>query len=153
MADETPDPHALIKLARQTLSSAERRRKFRQIDFLDTSYWYPTQLKFFAAGSSGAHQRLLFSGNQSGKSRACSFEVATHMSGQYPEWWTGKRFNKPIRCWVVGESVILVPIPVRSIYAAETILARAYCRWKALPRSRSWWPAACRRWIRSSSPT
>jgi phage terminase large subunit-like protein len=108
MAEDAPDPQKLIKLARQTLSSAERRRKFRQIDFLDTSYWYPTQLKFFAAGSSGAHQRLLFSGNQSGKSRACSFEVATHLSGEYPEWWTGKRFNKPIRCWVVGESVILV---------------------------------------------
>src|SRR6516162_7849659 len=99
MADD-PDPQKLIKLARQTLSSAERRRKFRQIDFLDTAYWYRTQLQFFAAGSTGVHQRLLFSGNQSGKSRACSFEVAVHMSGDYPPWWTGKRFTKPIRCWV-----------------------------------------------------
>ena len=35
-------------MARQTLSSAERRKKFRRIDFLDTTFWYPTQLEFFA---------------------------------------------------------------------------------------------------------
>jgi hypothetical protein len=51
MADDAPDPQKLIRLARQTLSSAERRKKYRRIDFLDTSFWYPTQLAFFAAGS------------------------------------------------------------------------------------------------------
>ena len=67
MAEEIPDPQALIRLARQTLSSSERRKRFRLIDFLDTSYWYPTQLAFFAAGSSGIHQRLIYGGNQTGK--------------------------------------------------------------------------------------
>jgi phage terminase large subunit-like protein len=109
MADgTTPDPAQLIRLARQTLSSAERRRKFRRIDFLDTSFWYRAQLEFFAAGSDGVHQRLLYAGNQRGKSLACASEVAWHLTGAYPAWWAGKRFNKPIRCWAVGESVILV---------------------------------------------
>jgi hypothetical protein len=61
----------LIKLARQTLSSAERRRKFRKIDFMDEAFFYPTQLKFFAAGSTGIHQRLIYGGSQSGKTTAC----------------------------------------------------------------------------------
>jgi phage terminase large subunit-like protein len=108
MADEIPDPQQLIKLARQTLSSAERRRKFRRIDFLDTAFWYPTQLAFFAAGSTGIHQRLLYGGSQSGKTTCCAAEVAWHMTGAYPPFWTGKKYNKPIRCWVVGESVVLV---------------------------------------------
>jgi phage terminase large subunit-like protein len=108
MADDNPDPQQLIKLARQTLSSAERRRKFRRIDFLDTAFFYPTQLAFFAAGNSGIHQRLVYGGSQTGKTTACAAEVAWHMTGAYPPFWTGKRFNKPIRCWVVGESVVLV---------------------------------------------
>jgi phage terminase large subunit-like protein len=108
MAEETPDPQALIKLARQTLSSAERRKKFRQIDFMDTTYWYPTQLAFFAAGSSGVHQRLIYGGNQTGKTLSCAAEVTWHLTGAYPDWWMGKRFAKPIRCWAVGESGMLV---------------------------------------------
>ncbi|WP_445215680.1 terminase large subunit domain-containing protein [Bradyrhizobium sp. Pa8] len=108
MADETPDPQALIRLARQTLSSSERRKKYRRIDFLDESYWYPSQKAFFMAGSSGVHQRLIYGGNQSGKTLSAGFEVALHMSGDYPFWWTGKRFMKPIRCWAVGESGQLV---------------------------------------------
>jgi phage terminase large subunit-like protein len=107
MVDE-PDPQALIKLARQTLSSSERRKKFRRIDFMDTSFWYATQLAFFAAGSSGAHQRLIFGGNQTGKTLSCAAEVSWHLTGQYPDFWTGKRFNKAIRCWAVGESATLV---------------------------------------------
>ncbi len=106
--DEAPDPQRLIKLARQTLSSAERRKKFRRIDFLDSSFWYSAQLAFFNAGALGVHQRLLYGGNQVGKTLACAAEVSWHATGQYPDWWTGKRFTKPIRIWVVGESVILV---------------------------------------------
>lgn len=108
MADENPDPQVLIRLARQTLSSSERRKKYRKIDFLDQSFWYPSQKAFFMAGSSGVHQRLIYGGNQSGKTLSAAFEVALHMSGAYPYWWTGKRFMKPIRCWAVGESGQLV---------------------------------------------
>jgi phage terminase large subunit-like protein len=54
------------------------------------------------------HQRLIYGGNQVGKTKCCADEVSWHLTGQYPTWWIGKRFDKPIRCWVVGESVILV---------------------------------------------
>ncbi|MGH6677633.1 MAG: terminase large subunit domain-containing protein, partial [Bradyrhizobium sp.] len=107
-SDDTPDPQALIRLARQTLSSSERRKKYRKIDFLDQSFWYPSQKAFFMAGSSGVHQRLIYGGNQSGKTLCAGTEVSWHLTGDYPQWWTGKRFNKPLRVWAVGESGQLV---------------------------------------------
>ena len=108
MADDHIDPQKLLRLARQTMSSAERRQKFRRIDFLDLNFWYPTQLKFFAAGGTGVHQRLLYAGNQQGKTICCAAETAWHLTGAYPDWFVGLRFAKPIRAWAVGESTTLV---------------------------------------------
>ena len=91
---DAPDPARLIKLARQTLSSADRRKKYQKIDYLGQSYWYETQLAFFKAGTSGVHQRLLYGGNQTGKTLTAAAEVAWHLTGQYPAWWEGKRFQQ-----------------------------------------------------------
>ncbi len=107
--DDQPDPTKLLQLARKTMSSAERRRKDRQADFWGPTRWYPTQLSFLAAGSSGVHQRLVYGGNQVGKTWLCAFEAgACHLTGNYPDWWTGLRYNKPIRAWATGESSQLV---------------------------------------------
>jgi len=104
MADDTPDPARVMKLARQSLTSAEYRRKFRFVDFFEP---YPPQVKFFADGAKH-HQRLLRGGNQTGKSLACAVELSFHLTGEYPPSWTGKRFSKAIRAWVVGPTGQLV---------------------------------------------
>src|SRR5438128_1372888 len=79
MADDTPDPARLLKLARQALTSAEFRKKFHLVDFYGPNEFYEPQLKFFAEGATH-HQRLLRGGNQVGKSFACAFEGGLHSS-------------------------------------------------------------------------
>jgi len=105
--DDAPDPAKLSKLARQALTSAEYRKKFHLADFWGPQQFYEPQLRFFAEGVR-RHQRLIRGGNQVGKSWACAYEVALHMTGAYPKWWTGKRFNKPTRGWIVGPERTLV---------------------------------------------
>jgi phage terminase large subunit-like protein len=63
------------------------------------------QLEFHNAGSAGDTRfRLLMAGNQSGKSWAGAMEWAMHMTGEYPSWWKGKRFGRPVRFWASGDT-------------------------------------------------
>lgn len=49
-------------------------------------------------------ERLFMAGNQLGKTWAGGSEAAMHATGLYPEWWTGKRINKPSKGWVGAPS-------------------------------------------------
>jgi phage terminase large subunit-like protein len=68
---------------------------------------YPRQKEFHAA-SVTFRERLFMAGNQLGKTVSGAAEMAIHLTGRYPEWWGGRRFDKPIAAWasgVTGESV------------------------------------------------
>jgi len=93
MADDAPDPANLLRLARQALTSSEFRKKFHLADFWGPNEFYDPQMQFFAEGAK-RHQRLIRGGNQVGKSFACAFEASLHMTGQYPKWWQGRRFDR-----------------------------------------------------------
>jgi hypothetical protein len=41
-------------------------------------------------------------GNQLGKTLAGAMECAVHLTGRYPPWWAGRRFDRPVRLWVGG---------------------------------------------------
>lgn len=40
--------------------------------------------------------------NQVGKTWAAGFELAMHATGDYPDWWQGKRWNRAIVGWAAG---------------------------------------------------
>ena len=65
---------------------------------------YPQHMAFFAAGAT--HRwRLALGANRVGKSIGLGgYELALHLTGQYPLWWPGRRFTGPIRAWAVGKS-------------------------------------------------
>src|SRR5262245_27762691 len=60
---------------------------------------YPKQKEFHHAAR---RERLLMAGNQLGKTRAGGFEAALHATGRYPDWWEGRRFDKPTVGWCCG---------------------------------------------------
>ena len=43
-------------------------------------------------------------GNQLGKSLASAMELTFHVTGVYPPWWEGHRFDRAIRAWACGET-------------------------------------------------
>lgn len=86
------------------VTTLERRRERRRAERRLTSYDpYPKQRVFHDLGSTQRF-RALFGGNQTGKSICGSAEVAMHLTGDYPGWWQGARFDRPIRWWAAGET-------------------------------------------------
>lgn len=43
-------------------------------------------------------------GNRCGKTIAGAYETALHLTGEYPDWWPGRRFATPIESWVAGQT-------------------------------------------------
>ena len=35
---------------------------------------------------------------------AGGYEIALHLTGQYPDWWPGRRFTRPISAWAAGKT-------------------------------------------------
>ena len=64
---------------------------------------HPKHLEFHTLGLK-AKERLFLAANRIGKTMACSLEVCMHLTGTYPDWWTGHRYAKPINAWVAGVS-------------------------------------------------
>lgn len=62
---------------------------------------YPKHIEFFAAGARYP-QRLFMAANRVGKSEAGAFEVTCHLTGLYPPWWEGRRFDGPTEWWAAG---------------------------------------------------
>lgn len=65
---------------------------------------YPKHLEFFAAGREH-RERLMLAANRIGKTEGVGgYETTLHLTGAYPDWWPGRRFDAPIRAWVAGLS-------------------------------------------------
>jgi len=48
-------------------------------------------------------RRGILAANRIGKTVSTCYETAYHLTGQYPTWWQGHRFDKPITVMVAGE--------------------------------------------------
>lgn len=64
---------------------------------------YHHHCQFFSDGK-WAQYRAFIGGNGTGKTEGGGFELVCHLTGEYPDWWTGWRFNRPIQAWCAGDT-------------------------------------------------
>lgn len=63
---------------------------------------YAKHMEFFRLGAT-EWERAFIAGNRVGKTfGAGGYETALHLTGRYPDWWSGRRFDKPIDALVAG---------------------------------------------------
>ena len=91
-------PGRLDEIERRLLQEQERRLAESKLAHYRP---YPKQAAFHAAGDKH-RERLLMCASRFGKTICGSAELAFHLTGDYPQWWNGKRFDKPVRAWAAG---------------------------------------------------
>jgi phage terminase large subunit-like protein len=65
---------------------------------------YAKHLEFFEAGAR-KNERLFMAANRVGKSEGVgAYETTLHLTGKYPPWWKGRRFERPISAWAAGQT-------------------------------------------------
>lgn len=68
------------------------------------SYRPYAKQKLFHDRGGEFRERLFMAGNQLGKTWSGAFEMAMHLTGEYPEWWEGRRWDRAIRAIAGSES-------------------------------------------------
>jgi phage terminase large subunit-like protein len=84
----------------------------RKLETAGTSKWFvpngpysidkcPKHKLFFESGKK-YHERMFMASNRTGKSVGGCFELACHVTGNYPSWWAGRVFDRPVKAWACG---------------------------------------------------
>ncbi len=100
------DSQQALIFARET----ERRRSTRlfQTFYPETGplrrELYPRHMEFFRAGAK-YNERAARCANRVGKTIGMGgYELTCHLTGDYPEWWEGRRFPGQIKAWMAGRT-------------------------------------------------
>ena len=106
LSPEAPERETLLDLMSELRTSKNQ----NQIDLLFPDEGpvrrelYQKHLEFFRAGVA-ERERAFMAANRVGKSTSGGgYESALHLTGDYPDWWEGRRFDHPIRAWAAGDT-------------------------------------------------
>lgn len=65
---------------------------------------YQPHLEFFRAGAY-AIERCAMAANRVGKTKGMGgYEATLHLTGLYPDWWEGRRWDRPVNVWAAGKT-------------------------------------------------
>jgi phage terminase large subunit-like protein len=98
---------------RELLALLEERERRKRLNKIITYYpddghlrreLYVKHMEFFTAGAK-YRERAILAANRIGKTESIgAFEVSLHLTGLYPDWWPGRRFDEPVACWAAGDT-------------------------------------------------
>lgn len=97
-----PTDEEIIAFAEELAKLAETQR----LNAVEQYQPYPKQQHFHKLGAT-VKERLLSAGTQCGKSYCGAAEMAYHLTGLYPDWWEGKKFDRPIVAIVGSKTAAL----------------------------------------------
>ncbi len=103
----TLERHQRMTVLKNELALRQKQRRFYDY-YLEAGPLrrglYRKHLEFFAAGSR-FRERAAIAANRVGKTEGIgAYEITCHLTGNYPAWWTGRRFQTAISAWAGGES-------------------------------------------------
>lgn len=64
---------------------------------------YKKHMEFFEAGAKW-RERLFIAANRVGKTVVGGTETVYHLTGNYPAWWAGRKFEYAISAWAAGDT-------------------------------------------------
>jgi phage terminase large subunit-like protein len=90
----------------QSIAAEKRRRRSAFVTLFPATgpfrrELYQKHLEFFSAGAL-YKERLFMAANRVGKTMAGAWETTCHLTGLYPPWWRGYRFDRPPDGWACG---------------------------------------------------
>jgi phage terminase large subunit-like protein len=92
------------------LEEQDRRRRHRKFyDYFPDEgplrrELYAQHLEFFRLGATHG-TRCFMAANRVGKTEGGGgYELTCHLTGIYPDWWDGHRFDHPIEAWAAGDT-------------------------------------------------
>lgn len=91
------------------LKEKARRRRYNLIEQLFPEdgplrrELYPKHMEFFRAGAIH-RERLFLAANRVGKTIAGGSEMTYHLTGEYPEWWEGRTWGRPVEAMAAGDT-------------------------------------------------
>jgi phage terminase large subunit-like protein len=93
--------HEIGRKAAEIEAAARRAQRYFKLN-----YWrpYPRQEEFIAL-TRRYRESGFFAATQVGKTETAAFVMAANLTGLYPKWWLGCRFDDAISAWAVSESL------------------------------------------------
>ena len=80
------------------LKKVEESRKYNKLHYFEP---YEFQKDFYRKGKD-QKARALIAANRCGKTFSAAMEIAMHLTGNYPDWWEGRVWDRPIKAVAAG---------------------------------------------------